>query len=300
MRILLTLALTLVLVSIATVAAAVNAQEKLYSGFIPTGTDVAAPPADAPKIDPSKVKFLLRNSCGAGPLAWPGVNGIVAAEIDLSDDLKARQLVQMGIAYRLEKCSSQPWGFMVSLRPGDPATFTDAGKGFEFVGQSLLDYPSDVVTGDWTKDKPGWIGDYRNFPRALKNQQAYLAEEERKRNAVLEQQRQAEQKIAARWAAFLKTNRVKHVVTIDQLTANPFVYQGQVVAIRGTFEKMNSATQGIFSARGHRFVVSGISTSRFTRSGSMVVLAGRVLGNIEVKPGPTLVPHLSFVGVWAD
>ena len=60
------------------------------------------------------------------------------------------------------------------------------------------------------------------------------------------------------------------------------------VDISGTFERMNSATQGIFSARGNKFVVSGLSTSRFTRTGSLVVLAGRVLGNIEVKPGPTV------------
>jgi hypothetical protein len=156
----------------------------------------------------------------------------------------------------------------------------------------------DEVRGYWRDDKPGIISNYTNYPKALKLSLAYDAQKAREREAALDQQRQAKQKAAAHWAAFLKTNRVKQVVSIDQLTANPFVYQGQVVAIGGTFERMNSPTQGIFSARGYRFVVSGISTARFTRTGSVVVLAGRVLGNIEVKPGPTVLPHLSFVAIY--
>lgn len=62
---------------------------------------------------------------------------------------------------------------------------------------------------------------------------------------------------------------------------------------------MNSATQGVFSSRDKAFVVSGIPTARFTQQGGMVMLAARVLGNIEIKLpvlGPTLVLHLSFVG----
>ncbi|MEK6303506.1 MAG: hypothetical protein AABO41_22595 [Acidobacteriota bacterium] len=295
MRILHTSVVTFLIISLATIASAQG--NGLIPGFIPNGTTVAAPPADAPKIDPSKVRFLLAGSCDERMILDNPTQGrgIVAPEIDLRDELIARQLLQMGITFVLEKCPSAKRPY-VYLRSGGPAAFTDAREGFGFVGRTIYERPLDVVQGGGSNERPGLIVDYLNFPRAYVNQQAYYAEQERQRKAALEQKRQAEQKTAARWAAFLKTNRVKHIVTIDQLTANPFVYQGQVVAVRGSFQRMNSATQGVFSG----FVVSGISTARFTRSGSSVVLAGRVLGNIEVKPGPMLVPHLSFIGVWTD
>lgn len=117
-----------------------------------------------------------------------------------------------------------------------------------------------------------------------------------------EGRRQAEQRkrseVAARSAAFVRTNGVAHFVTIQQLVTNPFVYQGQVVAIPGDFEQMHSAAQGLFSSHGRHFVVSGIPTAMFTQR-SAVLVAGRVLGKIEIKVsslGSTLVPHLSFVG----
>ena len=297
MRILHTLVVTLLIVSLASIASAQT--NGLNPGFIPSPIDVPAPPEDAPKIDPSKVKFLLAGVCDEKMFLnrTSEAHGIVDRAIDLSDALTARQILQMGITFVVEKCPAAKYP-NAYLRSGDPVAFTDADEGFGFLRGNLYGYPVDVVNGGLDPKKPGLIVNYRNFPQALKNQQAYYAEQERQRNAALEQQRQAEQKVAARWAAFLKANRVKHVVTIDQLTANPFVYEGQVVAIRGTFERMNSRTQGIFSARGHRFLVSGISTARFTSTGSVVVLAGRVVGNIEVKPGATEVPHLSFVGVW--
>jgi hypothetical protein len=49
------------------------------------------------------------------------------------------------------------------------------------------------------------------------------------------------------------------------LSANPFVYQNQVVAIYGEFQQMNSATQGLFSSNDKTFVVSAIPTARFTQ-----------------------------------
>ena len=123
------------------------------------------------------------------------------------------------------------------------------------------------------------------------------------RGTGLEAARAAQQKvqseIAARSAAFVKANGVAHFVTVQQLAANPFIYQGQVVAIYGVFEQMNSATQGLFLSNDKAFVVSDIPTARFTQQRSMVMLAGRVLGNIKIELpvlGPTLVPHLSFVG----
>jgi hypothetical protein len=309
MRILHTSVITLFIVLLATVAAAQKTDAEMASRFLKNGT-VPAPPVGEPKIDPSKVKFLpggkMKCSVGFSNKVEMDTVGIVDREVDMSDDPTAQQILQMGFAFGREHCSensvnaegrSRGLQVHVSLFPGDPATITvgDVGKILE--AHALPPRPPDMVYGVWDSGNPGLIFNYLSYPKALKEARAYYAQEARERNAALAQRRQAEQKVAAQWAAFLKANRVKHVVTIDQLTANPFVYEGQVVAIRGTFEKMNSPTQAVFSAGGHRFVVSGVSTARFTRSGSLVVLAGRVLGNIEVKPGPTLVPHLSFVGV---
>lgn len=270
-----------VLVSLAMIAAAQRTP-------IPSASKVAAPSADAPKIDPSRVKFLLLSGCSGKISAEPAfVHGIVASGTDLSEDLTARQMIKMGITFGQEQCPSTT-KFYVYLRPGDPASFTDAGKGFEFSRGDRSGYPADVVGGGWIKDSSAWIIGYQNFPRALKDQQLTDAAQARQRDAVL-----------ARSAAFAKANGVAHFVTIQQLTANPFVYQGQVVAIYGEFQQMNSATQALFSS-GDRpsFVVSSIPAARFTQQRTMVILAGRVLGNIEIKLGlgATLVPHLSFVG----
>lgn len=294
MRILHVSIATLFIVFLTTcVAAQTNGLEP---GFFPNGTDVDLPPADALKIDPSKVKFLLAR-CDE-PNHGSSGHGIVDRSLDLSDDLTARQILQIGIAFVVEKCPAVQYPYVL-VRYGDPGAFTDAQNGFEFTRRNIYSHPSDVVEGGLRPEKPGLIIGYENWPQALKKQQAYYAEEQRQRNAALEVQRQAEQRAAARWAAFMKANRVKQIVSIDQLTANPFVYQGQVVAIGGVFERMNSPTQGIFSNRGYRFVVSGISSTRFTLTGSDVILAGRVLGNIEVKPGPRVVPHLAFVAIYA-
>jgi hypothetical protein len=311
MRVLHASVITLFILLLSTVAAAQMTDRERASRFLKNET-VTAPPVDEPKIDRLKIKFLPEETrecrVGSSNKFEVDVVGIVDRKVDLSDDLTAQQTLLMGFAFGREHCTEnslkpdgRPRGFLVqvSLLPGDPATVTEVDArrllGFH---RGERPYPADNVDGLWDSDQPGLIIGYRNYPKALKAARAYDAQEARERNAVLEQRRQREQKVAARWAAFLKANRVKQVVTIDQLTANPFVYEGQVVAISGMFERMNSRTQGIFSAGGYRFVVSGISTARFTRTGSAVVLAGRVLGNIEVKPGSTEVPHLSLVAIY--
>lgn len=310
MRILHTSFITLLIVLLATVAAAQMTDAEMASKFLKNGT-VPAPPVGEPKIDSSKVKFLPEGECSVGfsNKVQIDIVGIVDREVDMSDDPTAQQILQMGFAFGREHCSENTevrrlgLQVLVSVFPGDPATITvgdvrTISKAHRNASRYSAPPPPDKVGGVWDSEKPSLIFGYLNYPKALKEARAYYAQEARERNAALAQRRQAEQKVAARWAAFLKTNRVTHVVTIDQLTANPFVYEGQVVVISGMFERMNSRTQGIFSAGGYRFVVSGISTSRFTRTGSVVVLAGRVLGNIEVKPGSTEVPHLSFVAIY--
>jgi len=237
---------------------------------------VDAPPANASQIDASQVKFI--QDCSDGP---PKVYGIIARSIDLANDLTARQALEMGFTFGRAKCPSATDIYVV-LRLGSPATFTDfRDPQWRYLNGNFAAFPSDHVGGFWSMGNPGQISGYSNFPEALA------------------EQRRAEQAIIDRSQAFLKANGVAHFVTIQQLAANPFVYQNQVVAIYGEFQQMNSATQGLFSSKDKPFVFSAIPTARFTQQRSMVVLAGRVLGNIEIKLpvlGSTLVPHLSFVG----
>lgn len=138
--------------------------------------------------------------------------------------------------------------------------------------------------------------------RVRKAQQAEAARvQEAQRTAQIAAAQKEQADIQSRSAAFVVANGVKHFVTVTQLAANPFVYQGQVVAVYAVFQQMNSATEGVFSATEFNDVllVSALPPGRFTQARSMVMLAGRVMGKQEIKLpvlGPTLVPHLSFVG----
>lgn len=98
----------------------------------------------------------------------------------------------------------------------------------------------------------------------------------------------------------MKKNSVKEWPSIEELSANPFVYEGETVAMTASFSTMQTATQGIFEKNGEPFVVSDIPKGMFRVGGQVVVLAGKVLGNIEVKLpvlGLIQVPHLKFVGI---
>ena len=339
MRILNMLVLTIVILSLAMVATAQTTEGRIptyageiHMGFIKTST-VPVPAAGSTKIDPTKVKFMVKEPCSrrygfSGGGVEINVMGIVARDVELSDDATAQQLLQMGIAFGRERCPSggefydegvltrnkdddydrlKQRAITLSLFIGDPMTFTSAdiqkffdararmrGRWMAPAYNQLLD----EVYGYWIDDKPELIINYTNYPKALKLSLAYDAQKAREQEAALERQRQAEKlrqdQIAARLSAFVKKNGVKRFVTIQQLTTNPFVYKGQVVALWGVFEQMTSEIQGTFSSNDKTFVVSGIPTARFTQRRSFVILAVRVLGNIEV--GSTLVPHLSFVG----
>ena len=102
---------------------------------------------------------------------------------------------------------------------------------------------------------------------------------------------------------FIKKNRVEEWPNISEFFANPFIYEGKIVALPVSFQEMQSATQGIFSDVRNpfqAFVVSDIPKGMFKISGTIVVLAGKVLGKTKLEfPlfGLMQVPHLKFVGV---
>lgn len=157
-------------------------------------------------------------------------------------------------------------------------------------------------------------------------QQAELAEkkrleEEKKRQEMEAREKQEDerkrQEMAARKAKedrerveaikrrdeFTKKNGVKECPDISELSVNPFVYEGKTIAIKTHFLTMQTATQGNFFVdvgNGAFFVVSDIPKGMFKEAVSIIVLAGRVLGKIELQLpllGLMQVPHLKFVGV---
>ena len=138
MRMLAALAPTLVLVSLATISAAPQTRT------IPAPSDVVAPlpgakntGAQNPRlaIDSSKVKFVLV-TCRKDS-RFRLVFGVVAKEIDLSQDDIAKQILEQGARFGQDRCpvplgrdafntaTGQFENIKVMLRRGDPATLTD-------------------------------------------------------------------------------------------------------------------------------------------------------------------------------
>lgn len=138
-----------------------------------------------------------------------------------------------------------------------------------------------------------------------KKNDARIAKEKKERelNRRIEQekQRKAEdefkKKAKNNYVNFNKKYKIKHWLEIDDLKVNPFLYEGEIVAIETTFEKMITAQKAIF---GDDVIVSGIPKGLF-RKQAHLILAGKVLGNEAMKTpfgGEILLPHLKFLGVY--
>lgn len=122
--------------------------------------------------------------------------------------------------------------------------------------------------------------------KAREQQQAAMAKAQ---ELAIARQRQAEQdrQLAQQKEAAARTSRrnalassfgVKAFPKYRDLSSNPFVFQSQVVAFPATFERMTSASQALFSADGAPFVpVDGVPTTKFTQSGTTVMLVVRVV-----------------------
>src|ERR1017187_8527624 len=247
MRLLFTSGSTFVAVSLAVIDA--GAQTNAIPAQASAKTTLAQ--KSAPSADPSRVKFLLKDcSKGTGMsyhTLFAAVRGIVARGVDLRDEALAKQFLQMGVTFALKQCprvAPLDYYVAVGLRLGDPAAFTDVQSEF---GAGVMNLPSELATDQ----QLAWDS-YVNQPIREDHMAKVIAETQaaraRQRDAAVEQQRQEQSAKAARSAAFAKANGVVRFVTIQQLAANPFVYQNQIVAIYGEFQQMNSATQGLFSS----------------------------------------------------
>lgn len=165
MRLLFTSGSTLVAVSLAVIDAV--AQTNAIPAHASAKTTLAE--KSAPSADPSKVKFLLKD-CRKGTgmsyqTLFAAVRGIVASSVDLREEALAKQFLQMGVKFALERCPRVvPLEYFVDvgLRPGDPAAFTDVQTEFGaeasgciqgvqgcprgFVGARVIKLPSELAT----------------------------------------------------------------------------------------------------------------------------------------------------------
>jgi len=77
----------------------------------------------SPQIDPSKVKLLM-GGCGSDMWSQLRVMGVVADDIDLSDDNTAKAIIKLAKTFAKETCPNRKdFLIQVYLWRGDPATF---------------------------------------------------------------------------------------------------------------------------------------------------------------------------------
>ena len=103
----------------------------------------------------------------------------------------------------------------------------------------------------------------------------------------------------ARAKRFLDKNGFKQLSDTNAVLGNPFALEGQKVLLKLHFERMQTATQGLFGADISYLVMSGIPRGRFTTP-ERVFAVGKVLGTVEVKSGAgsTQLTHLEFVDAY--
>jgi hypothetical protein len=133
----------------------------------------------------------------------------------------------------------------------------------------------------------------RKTDEAERQRQAEQARQESERRARLEaearQQRAAAERIQAAQQArlekiesFKRKARVETWIEPSQLgsfTSNPYPWKGKMVGFSAEFGVMRSENSALFSLGGTNFVViSNLSATRFTRSGQLALIAGRVQG----------------------
>ena len=150
-----------------------------------------------------------------------------------------------------------------------------------------------------TSEEQKIINAKKEARKRWESEQKRIAEEEKRK-----EEKEKRKEINKRYNEFVKKNSVEDWPDTSELSANPFIYEGKIVALRVSFGEMQTATQGIFAEVGSMgaqpFVVSDIPKGMFKKSGTIVVLAGKVLGKTELQVpllGLRQVPHLKFVGV---
>lgn len=198
-----------------------------------------------------------------------GVVGIVPPSVDLSNDSLARSLLDEGKNLLREQCRYNAV-IRVDLTP---STYTiNTGGGYKEI----------LVMGVQRANEP-WSR-YENYviQAAQKRQQANVRKSQ-------------QEEVQRRLGEFVRRHNIAEWVDQEKLIANPFAYQGKTVGLLTRFDHMLTSSSALVG----QFVFADIPNNTFTTR-AQVLIAGRVLGNTEVKlpvVGPTLLPHLKFVGV---
>lgn len=274
------------------------------------------------KVEPSSVVFSIFE-CNK-IFSYRGIVGVVDKEIDLSRHHVALHILEKAAQFAREVCPMKDnfSNIDVVLYQGDIKEFREyeykQGAKHPSDSYKRMDekYKDEVVQArNYDKDKLTW-SEYNNKPlqkrrseekakydaivktlqeeKSRREMEARRAEAELKMEARRAEEERKKQEIRKRYNEFVKKNGVQAWPSGNELSANPFVYEGKTVAIKAEFKEMLTPTQGIFDG----FVVSNIPKGLFTARGTDVVLAGRVIGKTEVKMGLEMsVPHLKFVGV---
>lgn len=141
---------------------------------------------------------------------------------------------------------------------------------------------------------------YSNELERIKNERLRIKKEKVRQQKVALQKKAAEKKAQAQrlFEHFEKKYNVQAWPSLDELSVNPFAYEGKTVGLVVLFSKMITATEGIF---GNDIIVNGIPTGLFKKS-IKVVLAGKVLGNKAIKTafgGEMLLPYLKYKGMYS-
>jgi len=239
----------------------------------------------------------------------------VGPSVDLADDSVARQILAEGAAFSREKCPITRGFANIQVTVSQPGAQYERVCSLSLTGIKTIC----VVRGrNYEQDKLTWQ-EYTNLAldARLADERRRQADEQRR---VAEARQRAEQERVrqqneARAAALEADKRAKQVkfeefsrrygvqqwVRDSELVANPFVFQGKVVATQVTFQQMISETEGLFAVDGSvptMILASSVPRGLF-RVKAACILVGRVLGAAEVAVpmlGKTQGPKLSFVG----
>jgi hypothetical protein len=236
------------------------------------------------------------------------VRGDVTKDIDLGHPIVVEKILSMAEQFVWRECPAKaPFSANVSLSNVNVYLYQN-----NELAVRARSYPK-MIGGVTHYDKTEWR-EFSNYVlkkrlaeveamRRAEEQKAIEARkkiEEEKKRLEMEAKKAREDRerieIRKRYAEFVKKNGVQAWPSCEELSTNPFVFEGKTVAIVAYFERMLSATKGLFriffsGGSSEAVAVSNIPKGLFRKEGQ-VVLAGRVLGRTEG------ILHLEFVGVY--
>lgn len=253
--------------------------------------------AQAIGVDLAKVKFLV-----TGCEELRGVVGVVRREIDLSNDEAARLILNSGAIYASGQCPhplamntfQTKGGFaniVVTLRRGDPTTFTEERFNYKATGSSISQkitnaYPEEAVWGrNYDETQLTW-GEYQNIEKQRvdreRNEVAQREAETAQRRAQQQAQEAQAKAFALKTETFFKKAGSRQTVRLGDFCQNPFPYVGKVVTfpLSGFWTwKATSATSAYLDI-GCSVSMSGVPSSVLTPAfNGPKVIALKILGN---------------------